>query len=177
MLIAFVASLDSKWWICVRVFFICSFWLMTCVNIPDVFINVPSCVARLRLHDLSAGRTHADERRTGTRRYSSLCFWWRHLKALFLFSDIPECSWVISTELCCRMTYTSSQTSGHVIYSVFTCYNHSKACELFSSGTRLFFPVGTKLWNHSSAVFTYSFRKSTFNAHAKKKGYYIFFLS
>ncbi len=148
MLIAFFASLDSKWWICVfccvRIFFIfllrCSFWLLTCINIPDVFIsefpaeiNFPSFVARLRLHELSAGRMWMRGRGHVVTHVSA--FWWRHLNASFPFSDIPECLWVISTKLCCRMTYTSSQTFGHIIYSVFTCYSNSKAC---------------KLWNHTN---------------------------
>lgn len=105
MFTAFFASLDSRWWICafhcVRIFFIfllrCSFWMMTCINIPDGFIsefpsdfNFPSFVAEIYLQ----------MRRRGHIVSHVYAFWWRHRKALFQFSDIPECLWGISTKLC-----------------------------------------------------------------------------
>lgn len=88
-------SLDSKWWIFVHSYCVCKtlsaafFWLMTRINIPDVFIsefpaeiNFLSFVpqpAELRLHAYKRSAWFIAEQnmdeRTGTRRYSSLCFY------------------------------------------------------------------------------------------------------
>lgn len=79
--------MDSKWWICVRIFFICllrcSFRLMTFINIPDVFMSeLPAennflCFVAQHAYGRPSwfiARQNTDER-TGTRRYSCLCLY------------------------------------------------------------------------------------------------------